>query len=87
MTKPNRFLKHTPSQNYHMKIPKLEIANHIANRGTKALLDIERMCINARSISDDSSISTETKAMLLSRIMRDVYEKVIEGTESCYTAK
>jgi DNA-binding FadR family transcriptional regulator len=65
-----------------MKNTELEIARHIANRGSKALLDIEALVIKAKNMQEDESLSANYKVGFYSAIINQIYNKVIEGTES-----
>lgn len=66
---------------------KLEIAQHIANRGSNALLKIESLCITAKKTFEDGDINPAVKAGLLANIIDQIYNKVIEGTESTFIIK
>ena len=71
-----------------MKNTELEIARYIANRGSKALLDIEAMCILAKQMEEDGkNKSADYKVGFYEGIINQIYNKVIEGTESKFIAK
>lgn len=71
-----------------MNATKLEIAQYLANRGSKALLEIEMLCIKAKRMEEDNkSESADFKVGFYSAIIDQIYNKVIEGTESKFVAK
>jgi DNA-binding FadR family transcriptional regulator len=61
----------------------LEIARYLANRGSKALLDIEGLCILAKRMEEeDKDKPADYKVGFYEGIISQIYNKVIEGTES-----
>lgn len=70
-----------------MKTTELDIARHIANRGTNALISIESLCITAKRVFEDGDINPAAKAGLLANVVDQIYDKVIEGTQSSYAIK
>lgn len=61
----------------------LEVAQHIANRGSKALLEIEGLGYKVRNVLE-SNISPEAKVEVLTRLNDEIMVKVMEGTSSAY---
>jgi hypothetical protein len=71
-----------------MKNTELEIARYLANRGSKALLDIEGLCILAKRMEEeDKHKSADYKVGFYEGIIKQIYKTVIEGTESKFIAK
>jgi hypothetical protein len=71
-----------------MKNNELEIARYLANRGSNALLDIEALCIKAKNMEEkDKNESADFKVGYYSEIINQIYNKVIEGTQSGFSAK
>jgi hypothetical protein len=61
----------------------LEIAEHIANRGSKALVAIESISIRISKILQSES-SAEDKVERITHLNKDIFVKVMEGTSSLY---
>ena len=71
-----------------MKNNELEIARYLANRGSNALLDIEALCSKAKNMEEkDKNESADYKVGYYSVIINQIYNKVIEGTQSGFSAK
>lgn len=62
----------------------LEIARHIANRGSKALLEIELLGYKADVILKSDYTPAEEKVKMLIEINNQIMKSVMEGTSSLY---
>ena len=65
----------------------LEFARHIANRGSKALLDIELLGYKADVILKSDFTPADKKVEMLLEINKEILTKVMEGTSSLYSVK
>lgn len=65
----------------------LDIARHIANRGSKALLSIESLGYKAETILKSEFTPAEDKVKLLAEINKQILVKVMEGTSDLYSVK
>ena len=65
----------------------LEVARHIANRGSKALLSIESLAYKADVILKSTYTPADEKVKMLTEINQQIITKVMEGTSDLYSFK